>query len=107
MNESVHVTIAANIRALRTARGWSVRQLAEECAARGMPSLTHPSLTNVERRGATPGGREPRRVNVAELVFLADLFEVTPNDLFNMPDWKPCEACNGTGRVLIEKGEPR
>lgn len=103
MNEAVHQIIAGNIRSLRQSRGWSVRQLAEECAKRGAPNLTHPSITNLERGPDSKSPRGPRAITVEELVFLADLFGVTPNDLFTAPVMVTCDRCGGTGTVRAGK----
>lgn len=70
--------IAARVRSYRLQRGWSVRQLAEECARRGAPQLTAASLGNIERGREEGAKRKRRDVTVEELVILAYVLNVAP-----------------------------
>lgn len=78
---TVGQTIAAQIRAYRLKRGWSVRHLAEECARHGAPQLTQASLENVERGQDPNAKRKPREVSVEELLTLAYVLNARPADL--------------------------
>lgn len=75
---TVPEVLAQRVRKYRQERGWSVRQLAEECAKRGATTLTQASLTNIER-GLTAGAtRGSRAVSVQEMLTLAAVLEVPP-----------------------------
>ena len=63
------------IRDARKARGWSVQQLADACAAAGMESLTRSTLAKIES-----GIRE--FITVDELVVIADALGLAAVDLF-------------------------
>lgn len=66
--------IADRVRQYRTQRGWSVRELAERCAAAGLP-LNRGVLTNLEtgKRAA---------ISIDELLVLADVLRVPFPTLF-------------------------
>jgi transcriptional regulator with XRE-family HTH domain len=75
-------TIAERVREVRQKRGWSVRKLAEECAANGITSLTQASITNIERGlSSAEGKRGGRTVTADELLALAYILGVRPLDL--------------------------
>lgn len=78
---TVTQAVAAQIRAYRLRRGWSVRQLAEECAKQGAPQLTQASLENIERGQDPNAKRKPRGVTVDELLVLALALNARPADL--------------------------
>ena len=68
--------VAERVKHYRRRLGWSVRQLAEECAWLGAPQLTEASLGNIERG---PGGKRKRRdVTVDELMILGYALGVPP-----------------------------
>lgn len=75
---SINEVIAARVREYRQRRGWSVRQLAEECAKHGAPQLTAASLGNIERGQDEGAKRKRREVTVAELVILGYVFDIPP-----------------------------
>lgn len=70
--------IAEQVRQYRLMKGWSVRQLADACAALGAPQLTTASLGNIERGQDPDAKRPPRRVGAAELAVLATALDVPP-----------------------------
>lgn len=69
-------SVANRVRQLRTERGWTVQDLADACAAAGMPSLTRGTLAKIESRKAIR-----KSVTVAEIAALARAFGVQPTDL--------------------------
>src|SRR5690348_16284688 len=83
---TVAQAIATQIRAYRIKRGWSVRQLAEECAKHGAPQLTEASLGNIERGQDPDAKRKPREVTVEELLTLAYVLNAKPAALIFRPD---------------------
>jgi transcriptional regulator with XRE-family HTH domain len=93
MNE-VSDRVARRVRALRQQRGWSVRQLADECAKHDAPQLTVASLGNIERGQDADAKRRAREVTVDELYALAAVFGVAPDALAG-PDGQ-CEVCDGS-----------
>jgi transcriptional regulator with XRE-family HTH domain len=70
--------VAANVRRLRDARGWSVRQVAERCALVGRDDMTRSLLANVEN------GRRPY-ITLDELDTLANVFNVAASTLLPRP----------------------
>ncbi|MFE6194119.1 helix-turn-helix domain-containing protein [Streptomyces sp. NPDC057838] len=76
--------MADNVRRLRTARGMSLRALAAELKEVGHP-LSPDALNKIENgRTPTPGTEEPkqvRRVDVDELMALAQALRVSPMSL--------------------------
>ncbi|MGI8680998.1 MAG: helix-turn-helix domain-containing protein [Mycobacteriales bacterium] len=64
-------TIAARLQAVRKARGWSAREVAERCARAGMPELDRSTIANIEL------GRR-RRIGVDEWLVLAYVLGVAP-----------------------------
>ena len=83
--------VGRNVRALRVARGWSVRRLSEECATVGATQITHSSIANLERDQAGTAGRKPREVTVDELYAFARVLGVSADRLVHGPR---CEACD-------------
>jgi transcriptional regulator with XRE-family HTH domain len=83
MPEQMPVTqyVVARVKALRQARGWSVRVLAEQCTLPGGPNPQN-AITDLER------GRR-NSATVDDLVALARALEVAPVDLLPPPDWEP------------------
>jgi transcriptional regulator with XRE-family HTH domain len=83
---------ARRIREARKKRGWTVKDLAAECATAGVPHLTAPVITNLETR-RRPG----REISAEELVALAWVLEVPPVQLLSPLDGTealqvvPCE----------------
>ena len=67
---------ARRIREARTKRGWTVKQLAAECAKAGTPQITAPVITNLETRR-----RLGREITAEELVALAWVLGVPPVQL--------------------------
>ena len=69
---------AQRVRQLRLNRGWSARELAEACARQGASSLTRSTIAKIESGG--------RRLTVGEAAILAQVLDVTPNDLVEISD---------------------
>ncbi len=82
--------VADRIRSLRTQRGWSARQLADESARTGMDPLSRSTIAKIEA-----GVR--KSVKAEEIAALARAFGVTPTEL--MSPISPAE--DG-----LERGEP-
>lgn len=76
-HRTVGDVIAAQVKTYRQRRGWSIRQLAEECAKLGATQLTADSLTNIERRGSD-AKRGRRMVTLEEWLILAHVLGVPP-----------------------------
>jgi transcriptional regulator with XRE-family HTH domain len=72
--------VAARVRALRRDQEMTVAQLAERCAAEGMPQLTAQALYKLETRRAAPSGAR-RPVTVDELFTLARALGTTAGEL--------------------------
>ncbi|RPE40236.1 helix-turn-helix protein [Streptomyces sp. Ag109_O5-1] len=79
--------VGAHIHALRTERGWSLRELGRQAGAAGKP-IGYATVGRIERN------RDPSRPAVAvivdDLVFLAGVFAVRPEQLLTAP---ACFAC--------------
>jgi len=79
--------VGAHIHALRTARGWSLREAARQTAAAGKP-IGYTTIGRIER------GRDPGQPAVAvivdDLVTLATVFGVRPEQLLTAPG---CFVC--------------
>lgn len=90
-------TIAERLRDIRQRRGWSVRKLAEECAAYGVESLTQASITNIERglASADEGKRGGRTVTADELIALSYVLGVRPIDLMVPHDAEEMQIAPG------------
>ncbi|MFF7260652.1 helix-turn-helix domain-containing protein [Streptomyces sp. NPDC008159] len=77
-------TVADNVRRLRTARGLSLRALSDELKKAGH-ALSADALNKIENgRTPAPGTEEPkqvRRVDVDDLVALAQALRVSPKSL--------------------------
>ena len=65
------------IRQFRKRRGWTVRELADRCAAVGASHITATVITNLETRR-----RASRQITVDELLVLAYILDVPPLLLF-------------------------
>lgn len=85
----VGATVAQQVRRFRKERGWSVRQLADECARVGATRLTQSSLANIERGLAQGATRKSREVTADELVALALALRVSPLSLLLPVDKEP------------------
>jgi len=66
--------VADRVKRLRTERGWSARDLAEECARAGLSELTRSTIAKIES-----GVR--KSVTADEITVLARVLGVTPSDL--------------------------
>ncbi|MBG0560122.1 FxSxx-COOH system tetratricopeptide repeat protein [Actinoplanes aureus] len=71
--------IADQVKRLRVERGWSARQLAEECVRAGAPSLTRATIAKIE-------SRVRKSVTAHELATLARVLGVRPTDLSSPTD---------------------
>ncbi|MFC1442928.1 helix-turn-helix transcriptional regulator [Streptacidiphilus sp. N1-10] len=83
---SVSDAVARRIKEARGRRGWTAKQLAEQCAARGLPRLTHSVLNNIESGRHNAAGERKRDVTVDELVGLAMVLDVAPLHLLALPE---------------------
>lgn len=79
--------VGAHIHALRTARGWSLREVARQTEAAGKP-IGYTTISRIERN------RDPNEPAVAvivdDLVTLAAVFGLRPEQLLTAPD---CFVC--------------
>ena len=82
MGETVSDTVGRRIMEGRRQRGWTARQLAENCANAGAPGITAPVIANIEGGRRDEHGRRRRDVTVDELLVFADVFGVPPESLF-------------------------
>lgn len=76
--------VAANVKRLRKARGWSLRVLSEQLSAVGR-GLSQDAINKIENGSEQGTGKQIRRVDVDDLVALAVVFEVNPSTLL-LPD---------------------
>ena len=82
---SVSDAVAVRIKEARGRRGWSAKQLAEQCAVRGLPRLTHSVLNNIESGRPDKDGQRKRDITVDELLALAVILDVAPTHLLGLP----------------------
>jgi len=79
--------VGAHIHALRTARGWSLREVARQTHVAGKP-IGYTTIQRIER------GRDPQEPAVAaivdDLVALATVFGLRPEQLLTAPG---CFVC--------------
>jgi transcriptional regulator with XRE-family HTH domain len=80
-------TVGAHIHTLRTARGWSLREVARQADTAGKP-IGYSTIGRIE------SNRDPNETAVAvivdDLMALAAVFGVRPEQLLTPPD---CFAC--------------
>jgi transcriptional regulator with XRE-family HTH domain len=80
-------TVGAHVHALRTARGWSLREVARQTEVAGKP-IGYSTIGRIEN------GRDPKQPAVAvivdDLVALAAVFGVRPEQLLTAPG---CFVC--------------
>ncbi|NNN36056.1 helix-turn-helix transcriptional regulator [Streptomyces sp. S3(2020)] len=76
--------VAANVKRLRKARGWSLRALSEALAAAGR-GLSQDAINKIENGAEEDTKKQIRRVDVDDLVALAVVFGVNPSTLL-LPD---------------------
>lgn len=98
--EDAAKNIAANVRRLRRAKGWTQVEAGEKLRAAGGPNWSKAMWSMVER---TVDGRKMRAFTAEEVVHLASLFGVPIAELFDEPPMVPCPQCDGTG--LVVEGE--
>ena len=91
----VNQAIAANLKRLRRARGWSIAMLARKCEELGANHLTVSSLGNIERGMNDPGAskRANREVTAEEFFMFTRMYKVSTDELAGFVD---CAACSGT-----------
>jgi transcriptional regulator with XRE-family HTH domain len=86
MEEPISRRVAANLRRIRNARGWSAATLAIMCRDFDYPALDRSVISKIE------SDKEQRRVTVDELAALATVLDVSVADLLRAPeDWPPEE----------------
>lgn len=78
--------VAGRLKEARSRRGWTAKQLAEQCAAHGLPRLTHAVLNNIESGRPDAEGRRRRDISVDELLALAFILDVAPAHLLGIPE---------------------
>jgi len=85
--DTISDVVAGRLKDLRRRYGLSAAQLAEQCAAAGVPELTPAVIANIEtgRRDQATGQRR-RQVTVEELLALAIVLNVPPLALLVRPD---------------------
>lgn len=92
-------TVAANVHRLRKAKGMSVRALAAALNELGRP-ITGSGVTRLEgiAEFAAPN---PRRIDVDDLVALAQVFDVSPSVLLLPLDDDPAHKVEVTGAGMV------
>jgi transcriptional regulator with XRE-family HTH domain len=70
--------VAGRLKEVRRVRGWSVRELANRCAAAGAPELTDNVIENIERGRQAGAARQGRDVTVDQIMILADVLDISP-----------------------------
>ncbi|MFZ3558368.1 MULTISPECIES: hypothetical protein [unclassified Streptomyces] len=78
--------VAERVQQVRKKRGWTVKQLAEQCAAIGAPELTAQALYNIGNGRRDDEGRRRRFVTTDEVAALALALDVAPVHLMVPPD---------------------
>ncbi|MFD6889116.1 helix-turn-helix domain-containing protein [Streptomyces sp. NPDC059957] len=86
---TVSDVVAERVKEVRKRRGLTAVQLAERCAAIGVPELTPQSVSNIETGRRDKAGARRRYVTVDELVALAVALEVAPVHLLVPPHPSP------------------
>lgn len=88
--------VAANVRRLRKANGWTQMEAATQLAEIGGPTWGNANWSAMER---TIDGTRMRSFSADDLVWLSKLFGVPIGDLFEDVPMIPCPNCNGVGEV--------
>lgn len=101
MTEFPSEVLARRLKDLRKRRGWSLQQLAEECAAAGADRLTENAIENIEHGRRDKGGRRRRDLTVEEWLVLAYVLDVAPIHLLI-----PIDADESTPYQVVPKGGP-
>ena len=70
--------VAEQVKRYRERRGMSRADLAHRCRTLGMPTLTEPSLGNIETGRPGKDGKRRRAITVDEVMVLADALSVPP-----------------------------
>lgn len=83
---TVSDVVAERVQQVRKKRGWTVKQLAEQCAAIGAPELTAQALYNIGNGRRDDEGRRRRFVTIDEVAALAFALDVAPVHLMVPPD---------------------
>lgn len=73
--------VGERIRELRRLRGWTAKQLAEQCVNEGVVEMTAPAILNIETGRRGPDGKRRRDVTIDELLALATVLSVAPDSL--------------------------
>lgn len=79
--------IGAHIHALRTARGWSLREVGRQAEQAGKP-IGYLTVGRIERN--RDPARRPVAVIVDDLITLATVFGLRPEQLLTAPDCFTC-----------------
>ncbi|GAA3037122.1 helix-turn-helix domain-containing protein [Streptomyces glomeratus] len=95
--------VAANVKRLRQARGWSLRALSEALDGVGR-KLSQDAINKIEN-GAKPDAKQIRRVDVDDLVALAAVLRVNPSALLLPLTDDPAQTIEltGVGEVDAER----
>lgn len=93
--------VAANVKRLRKARGWSLKALSEQLDAVGR-KLSQDAINKIENGAEKATQKQIRRVDVDDLIAFAVVFNVNPSTLL-LPDTIKGEAAiTGVGTVPAE-----
>ncbi|WP_369222438.1 helix-turn-helix domain-containing protein [Streptomyces sp. R39] len=88
--------VAANVKRLRKARGWSLRALSEELSAVGR-GLSQDAINKIENGAEEGTTKQIRRVDADDLIALAVVFGVAPAALLVPLTYLPTESVGVTG----------
>ncbi|MFE6054839.1 helix-turn-helix domain-containing protein [Kitasatospora sp. NPDC056446] len=83
---SVSDAAALRLKAARTRRGWTTKQLANACQEAGVPKLTAIVLNNIETGRRDADGTRKRDLTIDELAALAVVLDISPAHLMGLPD---------------------
>lgn len=85
MDTTVSVRFASNVRRIRKARGWSLRELSEEMQRLGFRSFDHTAISRIERHAdpdASEGNKQlRRRISIDEAFGFAQALGVDAYDM--------------------------
>jgi transcriptional regulator with XRE-family HTH domain len=98
--------VAQQIRRWRRSRGLTAEQLAQRCAANGVPELTAQTISNIETGRRDANGRRRRLLSVEELLAFALSLNVAPVDLLVSSDLDD-EPYSITPTVAVEASHAR
>lgn len=77
--------VAQRLKEARRRRGWTAKQLADQCAKAGATYLTAAVLANIESGRPDLNGKRRRDITVDELLLMAFVLDVAPIYLMGLP----------------------